>query len=487
MPSFSSFKNRIVKDAAEKYVARETAAGRTVTDALVQSADLLPVDLETVPEVLTIAVDAPDAGGGHDWKWSWKAGQVAYTRTSINQITQPSIPLYNEGTYTVYNFAAHELHGNMTQTHKIYLKWIEGPGTDNLVPWSTSTLNVENISFDGVNGGNATEVQRLVINVPETFSTPRLNNPDVSYGVQFDSAGSYTFTGNTSGDNPNIGPFYRGGTYTFNLDSSLSGHPFYITTDDGTNYSSGSYVGEYLHGVTGSRNESGTLQFVVPDSAPDTMYYQCGVHSPMRGSITIKDLAIEYNDDSNPVLYFQHDQDGHKTPAEIRDKPAITSQLTLVYDATTSKFKPQDIGEYLDNTVQFQEKVEDLIEDKTIELGYTTLTEVKNDVVYNITLSQQDELSVITGTARWYAPFDLSITDIRPRLGTAADANIGINIKVDGINKKTTSITAGQTTKTVSNPTFTMSQGSYLTVDITSVGTTAVGENLFIQFTYKKV
>jgi hypothetical protein len=375
----------------------------------------------------------------------------------------------------------------MTQTHKIHLKWIEGAGSDNLVPWSTETLNVQNITFDGVNSGNATEVQRLIINVPDSVSLPTLNAPNVAYGVQFDSAGAYTFTGNATGNNPNIGPFYRGGTYTFNLDSSLSGHPFYLTSASDSSYSSGNYIGEYIHGVTGSRNESGTLVFTVPDSAPDALYYQCGIHQSMRGGITIKDLAVDYNVSDNLQLYFQHDQDGHFTPVEIREKPAITSQLTLVYDAATSKFKPQDIGEYFDTTVQLQEKIDDAIEEKTTELGYTTLTEVNNNIVYNITLSQQGELSVVTGTARWYAPFDLTITDIRPRLGTAADANIGINIKVDGTNRKTTSITAGQTTKTVSNPTFNISQGSYLTVDITSVGSVAVGENLFIQFTYKKV
>jgi hypothetical protein len=121
------------------------------------------------------------------------------------------------------------------------------------------------------------------------------------------------------------------------------------------------------------------------------------------------------------------------------------------------------------------------------EVTVMAATGVPESALRSIQLSVPGPLTLKTGTARWYAPFDLTITDIRPRLGTAADANIGINIKVDGTNRKTTSITAGQTTKTVSNPTFNISQGSYLTVDITSVGSVAVGENLFIQFTYKKV
>ena len=73
-----------------------------------------------------------------------------------------------------------------------------------------------------------------------------------SYGVTFGGTGIYTFTGDATGNNPNIGPLIRGGTYTFNVQAGPS-HPFYITTDDGTNFSAGAYVGEYTSGVTNSR------------------------------------------------------------------------------------------------------------------------------------------------------------------------------------------------------------------------------------------
>ena len=108
-----------------------------------------------------------------------------------------------------------------------------------------------------------------------------------SYGVTFGGTGIYTFTGDATGNNPNIGPLIRGGTYTFNVQAG-PGHPFYITTDDGTNFSAGAYVGEYTSGVTNSRAVDQTLTFVVPQDAPDTLYYQCAFHAPMLGSITIQ-------------------------------------------------------------------------------------------------------------------------------------------------------------------------------------------------------
>ena len=82
--------------------------------------------------------------------------------------------------------------------------------------------------------------------------------------------------------------FYRGSTYTFTLDgTSTIGHPFYFTTDDGTYYSAGSYFGEYTNGVTNSRAQSGNVSITVPMDAPDYLYYQCGNHSAMRGTISV--------------------------------------------------------------------------------------------------------------------------------------------------------------------------------------------------------
>lgn len=468
-------------------------AGTVIDGTTIPSAveELSDIDVTINNEIFTLNVDAPDAGSGMNWKWTWEAGSVAYSRLKIVNLVQSNVPLYNQGTYTLNNFAAHELHGSMTQTHKIYLKWIEGAGIDNLVSWAVITDSVTGVTNPNINGGNATEVQRLVISVPSTVTLPTLNTPSVSYDVSFVSAGAYTFGGSASGDNPDIGPFYRGGTYTFNLDASLSGHPFYLTTDDGTNYSAGNYVGEYTSGVTGSRNESGTLVFTVPNDAPDTLYYQCGNHNPMRGMITIKDLAVETNVDNNYVLYFQHDQDGHSTPVEIRPKRTLADvdNVCLVYDGASGKFKVQDMGEYLDSTSQFQSKIANLVNTETADKPTTAQVtdKIKDETVFNINMHQGGDLQVITGTKRWYAPFDSQISGISANLGTAADNIVGIDVKNNGVSAKTVSFSPNTTTTNVVAPFFTMSAGDYLTVDITSIGTNSVGQDLYLQFTYKKV
>ena len=454
--------------------------------------DLSDVTLEIVAETLTMAVDETDAGHGTSWKWSWASGPLAYARATVLNSAEASLPLYKGGVYTVNNFSAHSLYGSQTQTHKIFLKWIEGSGIENNVSWAVSTENITGITFEGVRGGAATEVQRNIINVPTTITLPTLTAPTVSYGVAFANAGAYTFSGPAMGDNETLGPVYRGGTYTFNLDATLSGHPFYLTTDDGTNFAAGTYASEYTTGVVGSRNEAGTLVFTVPADAPDTLYYQCGNHAAMKGTINIKDLAVETNSSGNYVLAFQHTQEGHNTPVEIRPKPTIPNNMCLVYDSATAKFVPQDMGEYLENVNVFKEKVGDVAGDKITEKindgTVTSLSTVKQNTTFITNLSQQGELAVHTGTARWYAPFNLTIADVIPKLRVAADATVTILVKKNGTMVSTINVAANTTTIDVTGgySTWNMVEGDYLTVDVTTIGTTNKGEDLVVQFKYKQ-
>ena len=85
-----------------------------------------------------------------------------------------------------------------------------------------------------------------------------------------------------SENNPAL-TFYRGSTYTFALDgTSTSNHPFYFATSN-----AGSFTGEYTSGVTNSRATSGSVTITVPLDAPETLYYQCGNHSSMVGTISV--------------------------------------------------------------------------------------------------------------------------------------------------------------------------------------------------------
>ena len=72
----------------------------------------------------------------------------------------------------------------------------------------------------------------------------------------------------------------RGQTYTFTL--TAAGHPFWILTVAGTNTRHA-----FSTGVTGNGTQNGTVTFVVPVGAPNTLFYNCSAHAPMGGTITV--------------------------------------------------------------------------------------------------------------------------------------------------------------------------------------------------------
>jgi len=318
------------------------------------SDDILNFDLSVQPETLEIQVSADEAGHGTHWDWTWTQSALPYARTAITETPLNVVPLYMQGTYQINNFANTQ-YGSMTQPHSFKLKWIEGAGNDNLVSWATTTT--VNHSHPDINGGNSTSVERLAVNVPSTITPPTLTAPAVTYTVS-STTGAYVFSGTAMGNNPEIGPFYRGGTYTININAS--GHPFYFTTDNGTNFAANTYFGEYTNGVTGSRTDNGTITFTVPAGAPDVLYYQCGVHSAMRGTIRVKDLAVETNANGNYLIYGQHTQESHAQTIELRPIPTLTSQMCLVYDSSTNKFVPQDLSTYVENTPAFENKIKEV-------------------------------------------------------------------------------------------------------------------------------
>ena len=95
---------------------------------------------------------------------------------------------------------------------------------------------------------------------------------------------------------------YRGLKYVFDVnDSSVSSHPFYIQTTSGTYTSSN----VYNEGVTNNGATSGTIEFIIPNDAPNTLYYVCGSHSDMGGTINIQN-GLNINDNLIVKETIQH-------------------------------------------------------------------------------------------------------------------------------------------------------------------------------------
>jgi len=501
---------------------------RRIAGIIQDSSDDIPVEAydkliqRTIdPEVLTFAVDVRGAGHEPDWLWTWDAGTLPYARENITLSAEGEIPLYKAGTYKLYNYSAFNQNGNADQNHKIRLKWINEPGDANLVDW-VSYDSDETIAFTGVtNTAQKTETLEWV--VPETFTIPTLNTSTTNYNIGA-ITGAYVHSGIAMGQNIDIGPLRRGNTYNFILDSTTDGHPFYLTTDSQGAFSAGTYGGEYTTGVTNSRAQGSpgtdaTLTFVVPDSAPDTLYYQCGNHQVMGGEISIKDLTVEYNNDNELLLYFQHTQEGHFTPANIKELPSIASQMCLTWDATKQKFVPQDLRDYMKKTPSFVRQVKtelglDEVDGKAIDSARTISLIDSNYISARVsgvdsasvsaivdsnyvsarvgsteqhtTLTQNGTLYVLNGSARWYAPRAVTIQSMAAYVQTApVGSSLELRVNKNGSSIQTPTITTGNTSGSLTGLSDTMNAGDYLTVDITAVGSSTAGANLSLVIVYK--
>jgi hypothetical protein len=106
----------------------------------------------------------------------------------------------------------------------------------------------------------------------------------------------------------------------------------------------------------------------------------------------------------------------------------------------------------------------------------------------SINLYQSGPLKLINGTMRWYAPYDLIVVGIAPRVVSAADTAINLRINKNGTSAVTMSIPANQYETAVYTNGLTLSQNDYLTVDVLQVGSVAMpGAELYVQFRYEIV
>ena len=157
--------------------------------------------------------------------------------------------------------------------------------------WIQSTASTGRLSDTG---GSYTDVQSLQGSsnrflrqpfnrsvVYEVTSEVGYTNPSpITFNVTNNGSGNYVFTGAVSGVNPTL-TLMRGQRYVFNI--TAVGHPFWIKTTLTIG------ADDAYYGVANNGAENGAITFVVPNDAPNTLYYNCQYHTTMRGTITIVD------------------------------------------------------------------------------------------------------------------------------------------------------------------------------------------------------
>jgi len=112
---------------------------------------------------------------------------------------------------------------------------------------------------------------------------PIVGKATASYSVESLTNHEFTFNGSgvKNAENPEL-TLQRGKTYQFKIETF--GHPFLIKSKQVIGSSD-----VYEKGITENGTEYGTITFVVPEDAPDTLFYICKFHKMMTGKLLIVD------------------------------------------------------------------------------------------------------------------------------------------------------------------------------------------------------
>lgn len=161
----------------------------------------------------------------------------------------------------------------------------------NITITTDATTDAITISANAASSGGAfgdlTEVMASSLTIDQIYlpAITRLN-------VTSNGASAYRFDQYGTTDNPTI---YAISATTIAFNIQAASHPFLIQNGAGTNYNTGlvhiSTTGVVSTGAAAQGKTSGTLYWKIPDSISGGYRYQCSSHSPMVGSITIKNFG----------------------------------------------------------------------------------------------------------------------------------------------------------------------------------------------------
>jgi plastocyanin len=123
----------------------------------------------------------------------------------------------------------------------------------------------------------------LLLPVSAAMATTFAISPNTNSGNPATYKWFVSIDGGTATNNPPL-TVLTGQTYSFNV-SNVSFHPFYIDQSPGIGGTNPYPVGDFLSNNHVTSNTS--IKLNLPADAPDTLYYACGQHSSMIGTITV--------------------------------------------------------------------------------------------------------------------------------------------------------------------------------------------------------
>ena len=235
-------------------------------------------------------------------------------------ITQNADQLYTSEYYAWDPFVDFDKYINYAQYY-----WLPGgpnsvdiftgavPLTDNFVVTRANGA----YTFSGISGENPTLT--LVRGGSYTFQVAQNEASSVNFRVSNQGTSAWVIDYET---NPTL-TLVRGNTYTFTLVSTPA-LPFYIKTQQTLGINN-----LFTDGVTNNGAATGIITFVVPQNAPDTLYYNNSAQMNMQGVFSVVDATPG----TGPDFWIQTDPGVN---GRIPSTPNISSRLGTVNGVTNN-------------------------------------------------------------------------------------------------------------------------------------------------------
>jgi len=264
-PSFSKIQG---------YVGRRVGPGVNPDDEYIKEDTAVRTDYQLEPGVI---ITQPDSSKIRD---AITYPGITDAISMYGGLTSNAQRLYASEYYTWDPFVDLDKFVNFSQYY-----WLPaGPDDVNVYSGQYPTSDTFDVTrengvytFSGATGDNPSIT--LVRGGSYQFNVAQNAKETVNYRVSNDGISSYLIDYQP---NPTL-QLVRGNTYVFTL--ALKGdYPFYIKTQPGLGTTD-----QYTTGVTNNGASEGKITFVVPQDAPDTLYYTNDVQRNMQGVINVID------------------------------------------------------------------------------------------------------------------------------------------------------------------------------------------------------
>lgn len=232
------------------------------------------MSIQYIPQGVTLTSSSFATSGSYALTAKWNSGTASLAGHGLNAVGLPGDTYIQSSSQDLSNVGSQGLTLLVITTGSTGFRIATSSFETGSMPGYIGPIDGVDPTLNLVKGRT---YQFLIRGQPPTLveSTFKITN---------NGASAYTFDIGAIGNNPSL-TLVRGYRYEFRVNAS--GHPFWIQNSSGA-YNPSNVLGE-SNGVYNNGQQSAVIQFIVPITAPNTLYYVCQFHSLMAGTINIVD------------------------------------------------------------------------------------------------------------------------------------------------------------------------------------------------------